>query len=258
MGLGVKHQAGLNEPNALCNQISCHRAFCIIWLIPDKNDAVENPAAIPLRKLGCADAHISALGCGGHHLGDFENVDDAIRMVQEAVDGGITFFDNCWEYWNGKSENILGRALQGRRDKVFVMTKVCTHGRSARLAMEMLEASLRRLRTDHLDLWQIHGVVCQCIEFHGISLYPGYSANVFRMCPGRAGKCSHFLRGYKPRFGSLLAHRGSAGSRKEGSFGFGFRPQRRPKQPSIRGGGDMAYNVTCRQCSVPRSCWRRP
>jgi aryl-alcohol dehydrogenase-like predicted oxidoreductase len=127
--------------------------------VPPAKNVVENPDAIPLRRLGRADVRISALGCGGHHLGDFDNVDDAIHLVQEAVDGGITFFDNCWEYWNGKTENLLGRALQGRRDKVFVMTKVCTHGRSARLAMEMLEASLRRLQTDHLDLWQIHGVV---------------------------------------------------------------------------------------------------
>lgn len=127
--------------------------------VPDTKTGAENSKPIPLRKLGRADAQISALGCGGHHLGDLENVDDAIRLVQEAVDGGITFFDNCWEYWNGKAENILGRALQGRRDRVFVMTKVCTHGRSARLAMEMLETSLRRLQTDPLDLWQIHGVV---------------------------------------------------------------------------------------------------
>ena len=115
--------------------------------------------ALPQRKFGRADVQISALGCGGHHLGDLENVDDAIKIVQQAVDGGITFFDNCWEYWNGKSENILGRGLKGRRDQVFLMTKVCTHGRSAKLAMQMLEESLRRLQTDHLDLWQIHGVV---------------------------------------------------------------------------------------------------
>jgi diketogulonate reductase-like aldo/keto reductase len=117
------------------------------------------PGEMPMRKLGRADAQISALGCGGHHLGDFENVDDAIELVHKAVDGGVTFFDNCWEYWNGKAEDILGRALRGRRDKVFLMTKVCTHGRGGRLAMEMLEASLRRLQTDHLDLWQIHGMV---------------------------------------------------------------------------------------------------
>ncbi|HEX3800759.1 MAG TPA: aldo/keto reductase [Verrucomicrobiae bacterium] len=117
------------------------------------------PGTMPMRKFGRADTQISALGCGGHHLGDLKSVDHAIRLVQEAVDGGITFFDNCWEYWNGKTENILGRGLEGRRDKVFLMTKVCTHGRSAKLAMQMLEESLRRLRTDHLDLWQIHGVV---------------------------------------------------------------------------------------------------
>jgi aryl-alcohol dehydrogenase-like predicted oxidoreductase len=78
--------------------------------------------------------------------------------VHEAIDGGITFFDNCWEYWNGRAEDWLGRGLAGRRDKVFLMTKVCTHGRGADLAMEMLDESLRRLQTDHLDLWQVHGV----------------------------------------------------------------------------------------------------
>jgi aryl-alcohol dehydrogenase-like predicted oxidoreductase len=111
-----------------------------------------------MRRLGRADAKISALGMGGHHLGEPKNIDEAIRMVQDAVDGGITFFDNCWEYWNGKTENILGRGLRGRRHKAFLMTKVCTHGRSGRLAMQMLEQSLRRLQTDHLDLWQIHAI----------------------------------------------------------------------------------------------------
>jgi uncharacterized protein len=114
---------------------------------------------IPLRPLGKTGARVSALGVGGHHLGDFTSVDDAVRLVHEAIDAGITFFDNCWEYYNGKTEDWLGRALVGRRDKVFLMTKVCTHGRSGRLGLEMLEQSLRRLRTDHLDLWQIHGVV---------------------------------------------------------------------------------------------------
>jgi uncharacterized protein len=111
------------------------------------------------RKLGRTGAQVSAIGVGGHHLGDFPNVDDAIRLVHEAVDAGVTFFDNCWEYYNGKTENILGRALKGRRDKVFLMTKVCTHGRTGHLALQMLEESLRRLQTDHLDLWQIHGIV---------------------------------------------------------------------------------------------------
>jgi len=92
-------------------------------------------------------------------LGDADTVNEAMNMVHEAIDMGVTFFDNCWEYHNGKSENWLGRALAGgRRDKVVLMTKVCTHGRTAPVAMKMLEESLRRLQTDHLDVWQIHAI----------------------------------------------------------------------------------------------------
>ena len=114
---------------------------------------------ISLRPLGRTGIRVSALGVGGHHLGDLATVDDAVRLVHEAIDAGITFFDNCWEYYNGKTEAWLGQALKGRRDKIVLMTKVCTHGRSGALAMRMLEESLRRLQTDHLDLWQIHGIV---------------------------------------------------------------------------------------------------
>ncbi len=112
------------------------------------------------RKFGSKDVRISAIGVGGHHLGDVPSFDEAVQLVHEAVDAGVTFFDNAWEYYNGKTETILGRALRdGRREKVFLMTKVCTHGRSGKLAMQMLEDSLRRYQTDHLDLWQIHGIV---------------------------------------------------------------------------------------------------
>ncbi len=120
--------------------------------------AESGAGAIPQRPLGRTGAKVSALGLGGHHLGDIKTVDEAIRLVHEAVDAGITFYDNCWEYWNGRAEDWLGRALEGRRDKVFLMTKVCTHGRGAGLALKMLDESLRRLQTDHLDLWQVHGV----------------------------------------------------------------------------------------------------
>jgi aryl-alcohol dehydrogenase-like predicted oxidoreductase len=118
----------------------------------------SNTSAIPLRPFGKTDAKVSALGLGGHHLGDASDEQTAIRIVQQAVDGGVTFFDNCWEYHLGKSEVWMGKGLKGRRDRVFLMTKVCTHGRDADLAMRMLEQSLNRLQTDHLDLWQIHGV----------------------------------------------------------------------------------------------------
>ncbi len=113
---------------------------------------------IRTRPFGHHDADVSVLGFGGHHLGDTPDEQAAVRLVQEAVDSGITFFDNCWEYHRGKSEDWMGKGLKGRRDKVFLMTKVCTHGREAALATQMLEQSLRRLQTDHLDLWQIHGV----------------------------------------------------------------------------------------------------
>jgi uncharacterized protein len=115
--------------------------------------------AVPMRDFGRSGVKISAIACGGHHLGDPEDQKISQQIVDEAIDGGITFFDNCWEYHRGKSEEWLGSALKGRRDRIFLMTKVCTHGRDKALAMRMLEESLHRLQTDHLDLWQIHGVV---------------------------------------------------------------------------------------------------
>ena len=117
--------------------------------------------SMPLKRFGKTDVQISALGLGGHHLGAAKDEQTAVAIVHAALDGGITFFDNCWEYNRGKSEDWLGKGLKGRRDNAFLMTKVCTHGRDASLATQMLEQSLRRLQTDHLDLWQIHGVSFQ-------------------------------------------------------------------------------------------------
>jgi len=119
---------------------------------------MANISLIPLKSFGKTGIQISAMGLGGHHLGAAEDEKTAIEIVHRAVDGGVTFFDCCWEYNRGKSEDWLGKGVKGLRDKVFLMTKVCTHGRDATLAAQMLEQSLRRLQTDHLDLWQIHGV----------------------------------------------------------------------------------------------------
>jgi aryl-alcohol dehydrogenase-like predicted oxidoreductase len=96
---------------------------------------------------------------GGYHLGSADDLKEARRIVDAALDAGINFFDNAWEYHDGRSEEWMGDALQGKRDRAFLMTKVCTHGRTKAVAMRMLEESLRRLRTDHLDLWQVHEVV---------------------------------------------------------------------------------------------------
>jgi aryl-alcohol dehydrogenase-like predicted oxidoreductase len=112
--------------------------------------------AIPRRRFGRTADEVSILGIGGSHLGETDDENEAVRIVHEAIDAGINFFDNAWEYHDGKSEEILGRALAGKRDRVFLMTKVCTHGRDKTVAMQQLEDSLRRLKTDHLDLWQVH------------------------------------------------------------------------------------------------------
>jgi aryl-alcohol dehydrogenase-like predicted oxidoreductase len=121
--------------------------------------AEASPDEIPLRPLGRTGERVSILGLGGYHLGTLATVDDAVRLVHEAIDAGVRFYDNAWEYHDGRSEEWLGRALNGRRDRVFLMTKVCTHGRDRNIALQQLEESLRRLRTDHLDLWQVHEVI---------------------------------------------------------------------------------------------------
>jgi aryl-alcohol dehydrogenase-like predicted oxidoreductase len=113
---------------------------------------------IPRRPLGATGEFVSALGLGGHHLGLVGTERDAIRIVHTAIEEGVTFMDNAWDYHEGKSETRLGKALAGRRGDVFLMTKVCTHGRDAKVAMRQLDDSLRRLKTDFLDLWQVHEV----------------------------------------------------------------------------------------------------
>ena len=115
-------------------------------------------SAIPLKRFGSKEDRISVLGLGSHHLGQAQDEGVALEIIREAVKGGITFFDTCWEYHLGVSELLLGKALRDVPKNVFLMTKFCTHGREKNLAMQMLEQSLRRLQTDHLDWWQIHGV----------------------------------------------------------------------------------------------------
>jgi aryl-alcohol dehydrogenase-like predicted oxidoreductase len=117
------------------------------------------PDQVPQRQLGKTGVQVSALGVGGYHLGSTKDQQEANELVARVLDAGINFFDNCWDYHDGLSEERLGVALKGKRDQAFVMTKVCTHGRGKDVAMQQLEESLRRLQTDHLDLWQIHEVI---------------------------------------------------------------------------------------------------
>jgi aryl-alcohol dehydrogenase-like predicted oxidoreductase len=117
------------------------------------------PGKVGRKKFGRTKELVSLLGLGGHAVGKASSLGEAIRIIHQALDAGITFMDNAWEYHEGRSEEWMGQALKGRRDKVFLMTKVCSHGRDKKVALEQLDESLRRLRTDHLDLWQIHEVV---------------------------------------------------------------------------------------------------
>lgn len=121
--------------------------------------AAQPDGQVPKKPLGKTGLQVSALALGGYHVGSVKDVKEAEQMVGEAIDAGVNFFDNAWDYHNGESEERLGKILQGKRDQVYLMTKVCTHGRDKNVAMRMLEESLRRLRTDHLDVWQIHEVI---------------------------------------------------------------------------------------------------
>jgi uncharacterized protein len=114
---------------------------------------------MPLRPLGTTGVSVSMLCLGGFHL-SVPPEDEATRIIHTAIDQGMTFMDNAWEYADNESERRMGVALAqgGYREKVFLMTKNCAHDRTAANSMVKLEESLRRLRTDHLDLWQIHEV----------------------------------------------------------------------------------------------------
>jgi len=119
---------------------------------------VRHPDMI-YRALGTTGETVSAIGVGGFHLG-MPEVDEAlaIRIVREAIDHGVTFMDNCWDYNDGLSEVRMGKALRdGYRDRVFLMTKI--DGRSRAEAAKQLDESLRRLQVDHIDLVQHHEVI---------------------------------------------------------------------------------------------------
>ena len=113
----------------------------------------------PKRPLGKTGLECSFLGMGGFHLATVGDQTEINNMVAKAADHGINIFDNAWEYLNGLGEERLGVALRGRRESVIVVSSVCTHGRKQDVAMRMLEQSLVRLQTDHLDIWQIHEVI---------------------------------------------------------------------------------------------------
>ena len=140
------------------------------------------------RVLGSTGEKVSAIGLGGWHLG-LKHVDEqlAVRIVRSAIDRGITFMDNSWDYNDGVSEKRMGKALRdGYRDRVFLMTKI--DGRSAKEATRQLDESLRRLQTDRVDLIQHHEI----IRFEDPNrIFDPEGANAAMVAAQKAGKVRH-------------------------------------------------------------------
>jgi predicted aldo/keto reductase-like oxidoreductase len=120
--------------------------------------AEKGTTGLPRRPLGKTGVKVSILCLGGWHIGAVKKQSEAIKIMHKAIGEGLTFFDNAWDYHDGGSEVIMGKALamDGKRKQVFLMTKNCNRDKKGTL--KCLEQSLKRLRTDHLDLWQFHEI----------------------------------------------------------------------------------------------------
>jgi predicted aldo/keto reductase-like oxidoreductase len=120
--------------------------------------SAENQNGMIYRTLGRTGEKVSAIGLGGYHIGVPPEEQEGIRMIRSAIDRGVTFMDNSWDYHNGGSEERMGKALKdGYRQKVFLMTKI--DGRTKQSAAKQIDECLKRLQTDHLDLLQHHEII---------------------------------------------------------------------------------------------------
>ena len=118
----------------------------------------QEKGGVQYRTLGHTGERISCVGIGGYHMGVQGSEDESIRIVRHAIDGGINFLDNCWDYNDGGSEVRMGKALRdGYRQRAFLMTKI--DGRDTKSATRQLDESLKRLQTDHIDLLQFHEII---------------------------------------------------------------------------------------------------
>src|SRR5213594_3879917 len=118
----------------------------------------ETKEGMPQRALGRTGEKVSAIGLGGYHIGKQADEAESITIIRSAIDRGITFMDNCWDYNGGASEIRMGRALRdGYRQRVFLMTKI--DGRTRETAARQIDESLKRLHTDRIDLMQFHEII---------------------------------------------------------------------------------------------------
>jgi predicted aldo/keto reductase-like oxidoreductase len=160
-------------------------AAAVAALMALRDEAVAAPGEIPRRTLGRTGQSVSIIGIGGHHIGrPHVSEEESTRIIRTALDSGVNFLDNCWDYNDGESERRMGRALQnGYRQKAFLMTKI--DGRTPTAAPKQLDESLRRLQTDHIDLVQIHEVIRPGDPEQAFR--PGYVVDVLKQAQ-KAGK----------------------------------------------------------------------
>jgi predicted aldo/keto reductase-like oxidoreductase len=137
--------------------------------VPSASAAEVPTGTVPRRQFGRHQEMLSCIGFGGHTLALAPTIQEAANIAHYAIDQGVTFFDNAWEYHNGRAEEWMGQILSGGwREKAFIMTKACVHngkkyeipftGTDKEKALQMLQAQLKRLQTDYIDLWMIHEV----------------------------------------------------------------------------------------------------
>src|SRR3989449_9012165 len=126
--------------------------------VPLNTAPTEKTGDMFYRTLGKTGEKVSLIGLGGYHIGNPKDPAESTRIIRSAIDRGINFMDNCWDYHDGGSEIRMGKALRdGYRDKVFLMTKI--DGRTRESAAKQIDESLKRLQTDHIDLMQFHEII---------------------------------------------------------------------------------------------------
>jgi len=149
--------------------------------VPPASGAEIPMGTVPRRVFGRHQETLSCIGFGGHTLALASSIQEATNIAHYAIDHGVNFFDNCWEYHGGRGELWMGEALAGGwREKAFIMTKACVHhgkkftqpysGTDKEIALQMLQEQLRRLKTDYIDLWMIH-------EVKDADVAPAYAKN---------------------------------------------------------------------------------
>ncbi len=145
-----------NRREFLQASLAAGAALTVAAAAPGADDA--SATGLPTRPLGKTGERVSIICLGGWHIGAVKDEKEAIQIMHTALDEGLTFFDNAWDYHDGGSEEIMGKALamNGKRKQCFLMTKNC--GRDAKTVKQHVEDSLRRLRTDHIDLMQLHEI----------------------------------------------------------------------------------------------------